>query len=313
MFMKLKLRRRICRLINSVHTYDYVDSQGGWTKAIKPITGMKKNTAYFDPYIYQYSNDLWMYVSNRNTNCVEKYISKDGFDWEYSGISLERGRKGSWDERVNRACVFLKDSVYYMWFTGQCVRGSQIGLAISHDGIFFTRVQDDAVICPEKSFEKKNVMNPCVIWDEEKQIYKMWYSAGDQYEPDCICYAESTNGILWNKRNEPVLTKSFHKYDCYKVGGCDVHYSNGRYIMFYIGYQDTDNARICVAYSEDGLNWIREDNNPIVSPSKNSWDANAVYKPSAIYHGNKVYLYYNGRKNEFETIGLAINNTGGFK
>lgn len=307
--MKWKLKRKITRLINSVHTYDYDETQDGWIKSSGPINGLEVDTTYFDPYIYLADNQLSMYVSNRKRNCIDKYISTDGIKWKYCGVALSSGLRGEWDERTNRACVLLKNGVYHMWYTGQNKFGSQIGLALSYDGLTFTRINKNSIIEPQKDFERNNVMNPCVLWDEDKSIFKMWYAAGEQYEPDCICYAESYDGVLWIKREKPIIEKSANKYDQYKVGGCDVHYSNNMYTMYYIGYQDIDNARICMAQSRDGIHWTRDKNNPIISPSRSSWDANSVYKPSLVNLNNRLILYYNGRNKDFETIGYAFKET----
>ena len=42
-------------------------------------------------------------------------------------------------------------------------------------------------------------MCPNVIWDESARLFRMWYSGGDQYEPDAIGYAFSTDGLHWTK------------------------------------------------------------------------------------------------------------------
>ena len=43
----------------------------------------------------------------------------------------------------------------------------------------------------ETPWEKVAVMNPHVIWDAQAGLYKMWYSGGEQYEPNAIGYATS--------------------------------------------------------------------------------------------------------------------------
>ena len=60
---------------------------------------------------------------------------------------------------------------------------SCIGYAESEDGIHFTR-RKDPVMEPEEAWEKTNLMCPHVLWDEERNIFRMWYSAGGFWEPD---------------------------------------------------------------------------------------------------------------------------------
>ena len=157
-------------------------------------------------------------------------------------------------------------------------------------------------------------MNPHIIFDKDEKIFKMWYSAGETIEPDVICYATSKDGINWVKYNKnPIFFPNNNKsnLDFYKIGGCDVHkLSKRKYVMFNIGYTDINTARIFVASSKNGVNnWKRYDN-PIIIPTKNQFDNNACYKPSAIFDkgNNKWRIWYNGRNKNKEYIGLATHN-----
>ena len=82
--------------------------------------------------------------------------------------------------------------------------------------------------------------------------------------------------------------------------------SENELLMFYIGYQNLDVARICYAKSIDGKKWERSDNNLIISPTKDSWDSDAVYKPTVIMNDKMIYLWYNGRKKYDEYLGCVI-------
>ena len=48
-------------------------------------------------------------------------------------------------------------------------------------------------------------MCPHVIWDEEMKLFRMWYSGGEQYEPNAIGYATSPDGLPMR----PSLTNGF--------------------------------------------------------------------------------------------------------
>lgn len=135
----------------------------------------------------------------------------------------------------------------------------------------------------------------------------MWYAAGENYEPDVLFYAESIDGENWTKIEQPVLSKlESHPWECAKIGGCDVKLrEDGSYEMYYIGYQNVDVARICYATSTDGIAWNRSDNNLLIAPSKGRFDSDACYKPAVIETGGVVYMWYNGRHNYDEYIGLA--------
>lgn len=298
-----KLRHKFLTFNSILHAYDYPDASDGWTKVETPI--INTGDICFDPYVYKFEKKYYMYVSNRTQNSIDLFVSKEAFRWEKLGTCIYGSKCTAWDEVINRACVVMHNDEFLMFFTGQHKGCSCIGVASSTDGKVFHKRQSTPILCPEFSYEKKSVMNPCVLWNSEKKIFQMWYSAGETIEPDVICYAESKNGIEWNKLEFPVFSAGEDDYDSAKVGGCDVHYIDGKYIMYYIGYRDINTGRICSASSEDGITWTRDIYNPIISPTKHSWDAHSVYKPCVVYEENRLLLWYNGRKNYQETIGMA--------
>lgn len=278
---------------------------------LNPVLGNIKTGTVFDPCVMEDKNGFYrMYVSWRKLGKIAVSLSPDGINWSNMQIVIDKGNSNNWANMINRASVIYKDGIFKMWFTGQNYEKSKIGYAFSEDGYNFTKL-NNPILIPEYSYEKTNVMNPHVIYDKEEKIYKMYYAAGEFYEPDVICYATSKDGIIWEKyKNNPIFIPNNNKssLDYFKIGGCDVHkISSNYYLMFYIGYSDIDTARIFFAESKDGItNWKRN-NNPIIEPTKNTFDSDACYKPSAIYNKkeNLWMLYYNGRKKSQEYIGLA--------
>lgn len=309
--IKKKYEFYIRRKNNLKHAYDFPAQRDGWVKYELPLIGGKDT--YFDPYVRQMGDKMVMFVSHRDSGGIVRMESEDGLNWSVP-IQVLNGKNGSmWEPIVNRASILKKDERWLMWYTGQTKKASAIGLAESDDGIHFRRCSDRPVLTADSEYEKESVMNPCVIWNQNTQEYNMWYSAGEIYEPDVICYASSKDGYTWIKyKNNPVFTSGEKEYDKAKVGGCDIiRDSTGQYIMFYIGYQNIDTARICVAVSNNGIDeWKRIDQNPILSPTKGSWDRHAVYKPTVVLRDKerKIYLWYNGRYKHQESIGLAVRN-----
>ena len=153
-------------------------------------------------------------------------------------------------------------------------------------------------------------MCPHVLWDDQSRRFRMWYSGGEQYEPDAIGYATSPDGLAWTRhagnpvfRPDPAIPWEKHK-----VTACQVVRQGEWYLMFYIGFRDRDHAQIGVARSRDGVTgWQRHPANPIIRPGENQWDADACYKPFAILDGGRWLLCYNGRRERVEQIGLAIH------
>jgi predicted GH43/DUF377 family glycosyl hydrolase len=152
-------------------------------------------------------------------------------------------------------------------------------------------------------------MCPNVIWNTQQKLFQMWYSGGDQYEPNVIGYATSPDGIHWAKNTKPIYTPDKNiQWEKDRVTAAHILPWKGEFLMFYIGFSDIDHAAIGLARSTDGTtNWVRNPNNPIISPRLDTWDHDACYKPYAIYDGKKWRLWYNGRKERMEQIGVAYH------
>ena len=273
-----------------------------------PILGNEETGTLFDPWILQKDDGTYiMYVSWRREKNIAYATSSDCENWSTLKVALEPADSG-WENLVNRCSVVFFDDKYYMYYTGQSNGISRIGVAISSDGYSFERIQEDSILSPDKNWEGYSVMNPSVM--VENELFKMWYSAGETYEPDVICYATSSDGINWNKFDyNPIFTKTPDWYSKSKVSVGQVIKHNSLYYMFYIGYEDVDTARICVAVSPDGVsNWEIYDKNPIVTIGEtDSWNQHACYKPTVLYDekSNIWKIWYNGRSNSNEYIGIS--------
>lgn len=262
----------------------------------------------FDAYVWVDNGRYRMDFSWRPQKSVAVSFSDDGINWTHPEITLPPNLDSGWEDDINRNCVIKDGDVYKMWYTGQANGKSAMGYAESDDGIHFERKTPKPIIFPEHSWENLSVMNPCVLKEDGK--YRMWYAAGETYEPNVIAYAESSDGIKWVKREEPIYkcdeTKEYEKD---RVGGCQVIKTEEGYLMFYIGYSDIHSAKICLARSEDGItNWERSKLNPIVAPTEDGWDAHSCYKPTVVFDEktDEWKLWYNGRKWDDENIGLVL-------
>ena len=301
---------RIRRFINQRHRYDYPVENNDWKKVGRsPVWGSCETGTMFDPYAYIEDSIIKLVISARKDGSIIIVESIDGIHWENRHTILS-GQTDQWDDVVNRGCVVKLKDKYLLWYTGQHNNTSAIGLAISDDGIHYERYSKNPVLSATEIFEGQSIMNPCVIWNDGEHKFQMWYAAGENYEPDVICYAESKDSFNWKKHPHPVLTAyNSHIWEQDKVGGCDVVLNeDGTFVMYYIGYQNVDVARVCYATSQDGIQWSRTDNNLLIAPSKDSWDADAIYKPTVLQLGNQLMMWYNGRKKYGEFIGLAIKH-----
>ena len=293
-----------------------LSAAGTWQKYEKnPVLGSARLGTCFDVNVVTDGPAPYtMYFSWRPKKAIALVRSDDAMSWtDEPEICLAADPSSGWEDDLNRSCTVKKDGVWHMWYTGQANGGSKIGYATSTDGVRFARVRREPVLVPEKDYEKLSTMNPYVRWDEKRRIWRMWYAAGETYEPNVLCYAESKDGLNWKKWDgNPMFGHGeVQSWDRDRVGACEVHpLPDGRWAMFYIGYSDIDTARIGCAISADGItDWKRLDQNPIVAPDLCLWDASATYKPSVVRDekNSRWLLWYNGRNGAPEYVGCAIH------
>jgi predicted GH43/DUF377 family glycosyl hydrolase len=286
------------------------ETAAGWVKyARNPVLGGDLGTC-FDVSVLKDGDTYRMWFSWRPKKSLALVESKDGISWGKPEIVLGPNDKTDWENDLNRPVVIKNGDRYQMWYTGQARGKSWIGYATSKDGKAWKRESDKPVLAAEHAWEKVAVMCPHVIYDDTLKRYRMWYSGGEQHEPNAIGYATSDDGLRWTKHeNNPIFRPDpRNDWEKERVTACQVIRQGDWHVMFYIGFRDVDHAQIGIARSKDGItDWRRHSANPVIGPGKDKWDHDAVYKPYAIYDGNRWLLWYNGRKGGVEQIGLAIH------
>lgn len=116
----------------------------------------------------------------------------------------------------------------------------------------------------------------------------------------------------WFRRSEPVLKTGKNSWDGTSVYNPNVIFAEGEYKMWYTG--DGGNFNIGHAVSSDGINWIKEESNPVfrTGPS-GSWDGQFVSGTAVIYEDGLYKMWYEG--NQFfdrarSQIGYATSEDG---
>jgi predicted GH43/DUF377 family glycosyl hydrolase len=283
-----------------------------WQKVEEnPVLGGGLGTC-FDVTLLQEHDTYRMWFSWRPQKSVALVESRDGIHWSEPDIVLGPNPNTDWEGDINRPSVLRREDGYHMWYTGQARGQSWIGYATSPDGATWTRRSVEPVLVSEETWEKVAVMCPHVIWDAERGVFRMWYSAGEQYEPNAIGYATSPDGLRWTKhQTNPVFTADPSSlWEQHKVTASQVIVVGDWHLMFYIGFRNEHFAQIGLARSRDGIRgWERHPANPIIFPTPDAWDGDACYKPFAIFdeNQNRWLLWYNGRKGGVEQIGLATH------
>jgi len=195
---------------------------------------------------------------------------------------------------------------------------TSIGLAISRDdGLTFERIGDGPVL-------GASLYEPCLVGDGFVRVidglFHMWYIFGTgwkKYSPELppdrtykIGHATSRDGIHWEKEEARQIISDrlgddesqalptvieidgqYHMFFCYRES-FDFRKSKGR--GYAIGH----------AWSDDLVNWVREDNNPQLEGTPGEWDSEMQCYPHVFECEGKVYLLYNG--NEFGRYGFGL-------
>lgn len=207
------------------------------------------------------------------------------------------------------AVVRAPDGSYRMYYTGD--RGNTpssvhvIGMASSDDGVAWTKRETPVLTATlpweqafdAGGFEVGGVLEPSVIIEDG--VWRLWYQAFG-HEADEIAfarfgYAESSDGITWEKHPEPIFRGEGAMFDAVGVGHTNVVADPaGGYHLFYVGIGLDEFLRMGHAWSEDGLDWEPNPNNPIIVGAAGEWDEGLVGGPSAVFVDGVLRLYYMG-------------------
>jgi predicted GH43/DUF377 family glycosyl hydrolase len=117
------------------------------------------------------------------------------------------------------------------------------------------RLSETPIIAPQgQSWESAGTFNPAVVQVGERFV--MLYRAQDAQGVSRLGYAESTDGILFTRRSEPVFAP---ETDYEKGGGVEdprIVKIGDLYYLTYTGYNKKD-AQLCMAVSKDLQKWDR--------------------------------------------------------
>ncbi len=225
-----------------------------------------------------------------------------------------------WDEMVVDPCVFFDGNMYHMWYSGvgEAAGAGRTGYAISQDGIMWTKdtlhnpVLD---IGPPGSLDAYDAGFCSVLLIGD--IFHMWYSSDshpDADKGDKISHATSLDGIIWTKDtlNNPVLDFGQPgSWDDSFLWAPDVIFDGNTYHMWYEGWGGgPEGTRIGHAVSLDGIDWIKDTLNPVLSYDSGKWDDKRVGGPEVVFDGTTYHMWYTGGITFAFRIGYATSSDG---
>jgi len=158
-------------------------------------------------------------------------------------------------------------------------------------------------------YDSYGVTQPQII--VENGLYKMYYFGIVSGAHKYVLYAESSDGLSWNKPFQyPILNPGESgSWDSWAVHpGAVFKDDDNIYKMYYYGYSNQyDQWHIGLATSADGVNWIKYPQ-PILYATS-GWEyqigSSSIIKKDGVY-----YLYYFGRYAPNYRIGVATSTDG---
>ncbi len=154
------------------------------------------------------------------------------------------------------------------------------------------RASDTPILAPRGSgWEAAGTFNPAVALRGDKIV--MLYRAQDKQGTSRLGYAESSDGIHFTRRDEPVLNPS-ETYE--KDGGVEdprLVLFGDAYYLTYTGYNKTD-AQLCLATSADLIQWERK--GVIIPANKGNWNVKWTKSGSIVPEkiDGKYWMYFLG-------------------
>ncbi|WP_367773675.1 hypothetical protein AB3G33_07080 [Flavobacterium sp. WC2421] len=223
---------------------------------------------------------------------------------------LKLGELGSFDEFGTYPASVIEDEGMYKVYYGGWTRCESvpfnvaIGLGISDDnGKTFKKLGEGPILSysPEEPFilsgPKIRKFNNC--WYLFYIAGRKWILDNGKPEPVYkIRMATSIDGIYWDKLNKDLIPDKIEENEA--QASPDVIFLNGKYHMFFCyrygtNYRGKENGyRIGYAFSDDLVNWERDDSKVGIDVSKEGWDSEMISYPHVFELGGEIYMFYLG-------------------
>ena len=239
-------------------------------------------------------------------------ISQDGLHSEKQGKVLSPDAQ-SWEGdyiAANGSALAVNGEFLY-WY--QAGRPPRIGLAISSDGRRWRKLPAPVLETgPRGAWEERGVADPFVL--RAGSAYYMFYLGQDRARRQRLGVARSEDGRKWRKlRSNPILELGpAGAFDENGLGEPAVWASHGRYWMLYTGRDRSENRRLGLARSKDGVRWERVSESAVFAGNA-AWNSRVVCDPTVETEaGPVVRVWFGGgdvpapAENLHGQIGLAI-------
>ena len=268
-------------------------------------TGVSQAQIMYDENIYK----MWfMNLYSGGRGDISYAESIDGLSWEVlsNGPVLTAGDPGSWDDyTVGMGYVIKDDGIYKMYYIGmqEPLSGMrQIGLATSTNGIDWIKRPDPVLTT---NFDEFYLGVHSIL--RVNGAYYMYYDSSpmNSYFDFVINLTTSPDGINWTRYSGNPVLVSDQNWEGISVRHATLVNEANSYKMI---YSNETQSGLGMAYSSDGINWLKEPLNPIFSLNDlhNNWAMKISY-PCFGRYGNQYRIYYTGTdQNYVWNLAVAI-------
>ena len=219
-------------------------------------------------------------------------VSSDGVHWRKQGRVLSP-QPESWEGAYIAAngSALTTGSEFFYWYQAGPRDQPEIGLAQSSDGKVW-RKQPAPVLetGPRGSWDERGVADPYVLRGGD--FYYLYYLGQDRARRQRLGVARSRDGVRWEKlRANPILEIGPDGAFDENLGEPAVWQSHGRYWMLYTGRDHTENRRLGLARSMDGVTWEKL---PGSFAGAERWNSKVICDPSVLVEGDSIRVWFGG-------------------
>lgn len=185
---------------------------------------------------------FYMYYTGRNFHesvsapwHIGIATSSDGIVWTKQPSPVISGTAGAWDVKIFANDIKKINGKYYMYYMGKTeLNDHKIGLAISDDGLKWTKYRNNPIMVPDKPWEGNGIYYASVIEEEGK--LKMVYQNSYNNLITGFGMAYSTDGINWTKEsNNPIFTEDDTRDNYSMVLYPNFQKTENEYRIYYTG------------------------------------------------------------------------------
>jgi len=275
-----------------------------------------------------------IYFTTREVEPTGKYLGHVAFvdfDFDFKNILnissetvIPLGGLGAFDQHGMFPMNVLKhNEIIYGFTSGLSRRKSvsletSIGLALSeNNGLTFEKYKKGPIV-------SSSLHEPFLVCDAFVQHYEnqfhMWYIYGVKWikgaEVDGtesrvykIAHATSGNAIDWVRNSELIIPDKIGDDECQALP--TVIKIDNRYHMYFCyrhatGFRNETGRgyKLGYAYSDDLINWTRNDEKSGIELGESGWDSEMMCYPHIFQVQDQVFMLYNG--NEFGKFGFGL-------